>query len=134
MMAACSDSTGPAAKVDPVGTYKLQTINGQPLPILLADLFNGAYRLQQTDGRMTLFANRTFLEQDMVRETFQQDVGEIVHDTTINFTGTWEAEDSVITLNVKEDGSVLFGVSRKVNLTLTWVKSDSSYTFIYTRN
>lgn len=133
VVGACNDSTtAPTTSSDAVGSYTLQTINGQKLPLILINVSN-AYFMSQSWGDLTLHADKTYVERDSVRERIvNPQLGDIVHDTLVTIRGVWEAQDSVITLT-QTDNVVLFGVSRPANLTLTWVSKDSAFTYIYTR-
>ena len=132
---ACSDDeTGPEPVQIP-GSYTLQTINGRALPFELLNFFNGAYVLSQVAGRMTLNPNMTFREESLVRESFIDAVlGPVTSDTTIVFTGTFEAQDSALLLTATQDQVVYFGFVSGNRLTLSYEVSDSLFTFVYRRN
>ena len=132
MSAACSDTAAPQSdKIDPVGTYSLQSINDKALPFILIEI-SQSYSLYQTWGTLTLNANKTFIERDSVREVIVQSPSAQVRDTMVTITGTWLAEDdSVITLT-QSNGGFLFGAARKMTMTLTYLASDNSaYTYLY---
>lgn len=129
--AACSDATAPA-KVDPVGDYALQSINNRSLPFLLFD-FAGAFQIYQLSGTLALNANRTFLERDSLRFRTAVENGFATQDSVVTITGIWESQqDSIVTLTQTRDGEVLFGVARRMSLTLTYLSSqDSAVTMLY---
>ena len=132
--AACSDSTSPNDETV-VGAYTLQTINGRPLPVELLNFFN-TYRLLQLGGTMVLNHNHTFRETDALRQIFPDSNGTMITaDTTIVLTGTWEGQDSVITLTTTRDNSILFGSVRRGRLTLHYeAATDSLFTFVYLKD
>ena len=131
---ACSDDegSGPEAIQIP-GTYTLRTINNQQLPYLLINI-NNAYLLTQVGGSVTLNQNFSYQEENRVRETFfDAQLGPINHDTTIVFTGTYEAQDSAVLLTSSR-GLVSFGFVSKNRLTLSFESGDSLFTLVYHRN
>jgi hypothetical protein len=132
LVAACSgDATRPSSTAQIAGEYTLQTIDGQPLPYTLVEVAGG-YLLQQVSGTMTLNANRTFIEQALLRETINTIGGPVVSDTIIVLDGSWEAEDSVIVLTSQRDGSVLFGTANGGRLTLHFEGNDAQLvTYFY---
>lgn len=135
LLSACSDSdpAGPRT-IQITGNYTLQTINAQSLPFRLFTLGQDLYVVEQVGGTMTMNANRTFREEDAVRERFRDENGNLVQrDTTIVFTGTWESQDSVLTLNAS-DATVMFGFVSGNRLTLSFESGDSLFTYVYRRN
>lgn len=131
---ACSDSEGPEPIQIP-GTYTLETINGRALPYELLNFLNGAYVLSQIGGSMTLNPNMTFREESRVRESFTDAVlGPVTSDTTVVFTGTYEAQDSALLLTATQDAVVYFGFVSGNRLTLSYEIQDSLFTFVYRRN
>lgn len=134
VQAACSgDATRPSPTAQIAGEYALQTINGQPLPYTLVEVFGG-YLLQQLDGSITLNVDRTYSEQALLRETISAIGGPVVTDTTVILDGTWEAEDSAIVLTSQRDGSVLFGTANGGRLTLYFEGADDQLvTYFYLR-
>jgi len=131
---ACSDDGGPEPIQIP-GTYSLETINGRTLPYELFNFLNGAYVLSQISGTMTLNPNMTFREESRVRESFVDAVlGPVTADTTVVFTGTYEAQDSALLLTATQDAVVYFGFVSGNRLTLSYEVEDSLFTFVYRRN
>ena len=135
VLASCSDRdpAGPAIQI--TGVYSLLTVNAQPLPFPLFVFGNQLYVVEQIGGTMTINANRTFVEEDVVRERSVNENGmTVIRDTVIVFTGTWVNQDSVVTLNAN-DATVMFGfVSRSNRLTLSFESGDSLFTYVYRRN
>lgn len=137
--AACSDedATGPA--VDPlddiVGTYTLETMNGQALPYPLIQVLD-QFLMAQMGGSMTLNPNHTYVEKADLRTAFYDSVGAIVvEDTTVELRGKWEVEDSAILLIPDVDDNFLFGLVARSTLTLSVESSnDSLTTYFYRKN
>jgi hypothetical protein len=129
---ACSDDQGPEPIQIP-GTYTLETVNDQELPYLLINI-NNAYFLTQVSGSVTLNPNNSYREENRVRETlFDPQLGPINTDTTIVFTGIYEAEDSAVLLTSTR-GLVSFGFVSQNRLTLSFESGDSLFTYVYRRN
>ena len=90
--AACSDSTGP----EPVtGTYTLRTVNGMPLPFLVAGgTSNGiTSKIEVAGGNAVLRADKSFTSVITVRETN----GSTVTDNPLTSVGTYTVTGSTIT-------------------------------------
>lgn len=83
---------------------------------------------------MALKSDRTFVERDSLREVTYTSSGTPKNfDYSVTITGVWEAEqDSVVMLTQTNPAGFLFGVARKMSLTLTYLSSqDSTFTMVY---
>jgi hypothetical protein len=92
--AACSDSTGVSG--DPTGSYELQTINGQSLPVSLS------VGSQIEGGVLDLNSDGTFVDIIEVRISGSAQTDEEV------FTGSWERDGSTIQLDYDQTNTILF--------------------------
>jgi hypothetical protein len=131
-VAACSDDEpGGPQPIQIVGSYNLETINGQPLPIPLI-LFPGAYLVEQRGGDISINENGTTVERAMLRfYTNDPERGVIFEDDTTTIFGVWEAEDSVLLVTTANDFS--FGYVSGNRLTLSFEAGDSLYTQVFRR-
>ncbi|HEY0673165.1 MAG TPA: hypothetical protein VGD27_12885 [Longimicrobiales bacterium] len=132
--AGCSDdSTGPSRTVQIVGTYTLESINGNALPYVFHE-FPGAYLMHQVSGSFVLNADRTYQENALLREYFNTPGGITWQDIPVSLAGTWQAEDSVLLVTQTDNGATGFGFISGNRLTLSFEVSDSLYTYIYNRD
>ena len=131
---ACSDDeTGPEPIQIP-GSYTLQTVNGQALPVQIGEVM-GAYFLFQRAGTVTLNPDRTYLEHNDLQEIFNDaQLGIITNDFSSEFRGTWESQDSAVLMRETEHGFTSFGYVSENRLTLSFEVGDSLFTFVYRRN
>jgi hypothetical protein len=112
----CSDATG--IRGDVVGSYELQSINGQFLPATFGDV-------TYTIGELELDSDGTFVD------TYQYQVfGEGFVETEQTF-GTWERDGSRIRFE-SDNGNVYF-MERTSSNRLTYVDSDDGSRWVYTR-
>ncbi len=134
MVVACSDDGSGPEEVQIPGTYSLQTINGQALPYTLFE-FPGFLIITQIAGSVRLNPDRTYREENRLRDVFNDETGQpVVTDTTVVFTGTYESQDSAVLLTSNPRGLVSFGFVSGNRLTLSFESGDSLFTFIYLRN
>lgn len=94
---ACSDSTSP--EPTPVGTYALVTVDGDPIPFVVAQ--TGSDKLELTDGRLTLNGDGTCSVSITARRT--QD-----GQTSTNTDGdtcTWTNNNNALTLTYSSGSS-----------------------------
>lgn len=134
LAAGCSDdSAGPSRTVQIVGTYTLESINGDALPYVFAG-YPGAYLMHQVSGSFALNADRTYEEHALLREYFNTPGGITWQDIPISLAGTWQAEDSVLLVTQTDNGATGFGFISGNRLTLSFEVSDSLYTYIYNRD
>jgi hypothetical protein len=94
----CTDATGPAPAV--VGTWRLQTVNGRPLPFTLSE--GPADKLELTGEALTLAASGTFT---MVT-TFRVTEGSNVFPESVPDEGTYEVIGASVRFTFHSDGSV----------------------------
>lgn len=94
----CGDSSGPSV-ASVVGTWNLETINGQGMPFTVAQ-FPG-YHLEILDDVFVVRSNGTFTETLTIRET----EGSTVTTSSESADGDWDQDNAAITLNY-DDGSV----------------------------
>jgi len=99
---ACSAySTSPSVSV--VGTYKLQTINGSPVPYVVVD--NATAKLEFLDDQVTLTESGTFTQIGHSRRT----EGGTVTTATISLAGTYTRTGTAIVLRSGVDGTSDYG-------------------------
>ena len=135
VFAACEDDASGPEDVQIEGEYILQTINGLPMPVLIFSLPIGFFQVQQLGGTFTLTADKRYEERAMVRQLFDDSLGQrVTEDTTVVFRGTWEAEDSVLTVTQDQTGDVGFGVVNGDRLTISFEAGGSLFTYIYLRS
>ena len=142
VLAACSDDATRPPVVQVEGKYSLQTVNGAALPFSLVSL--PGFNMDHTAGTVTLNADRTFREEDLVESRFNDEQGNpVVEKTTIAFTGTWQNQDSVVTVNISQRiingqtaafADVMFGFVSGNRLTLNFEVGDSLFTYVYRRD
>lgn len=94
----CGDSSGPNV-ASAVGTWNLQTVNGQGMPLTI--LSTTGYRLELVSDVYEVRPNGTFTETLTIRET----EGSAVTTTSESETGTWVQNNAAITITYS-DGSV----------------------------
>lgn len=92
-VAACSDSNAPERSH--VGSYDLESVNGDRVPSTLFEL--GSYRIDLTAGALTLAANNTFTNSFSFIE---YENGAPVSSQGIVCTGSYARNGSTITLTV----------------------------------
>jgi hypothetical protein len=132
MLTACSDEDPSGAdEIQIVGSYQLETINGQAMPVPLI-LFPGAFLVEQRGGDIVIRDNGTTLERAFIRfYTNDPEAGVVFDDDTTLINGVWEAEDSVVVITTANDFS--FGFVSGDRLTLSFELGDSLYTQIFRR-
>jgi hypothetical protein len=97
-LAACGD--GPTAvPVDVVGTWELRTINGMPLPVILAS--SGEDTAEVLDGSIILQADGRFEDSVTLRFTID---GEVTTDVDV-IEGTYTQQGGALVLTSDEGGS-----------------------------
>ena len=131
----CSDdATAPAPNAAFAGTYTLQTINSQPLPIPLGSV-GGAFFMEQIAGSFTLETNGRYQEVAMVRYWVNDpEDGPIYKDEPAILDGSWTARGSTITVTPDNGGATGTGTVNGNRLTLSFRLSDSLYVYVYTRS
>ncbi len=120
---ACSDSTGPGASL--AGTYSLQTINGQPLPVVVEN--SASLYSEVVLAQLTINANGSYNSLTRYRDTYPGQSPVLVDET---FTGYWTLSGDQIVLT--EDGypnAPTYGQVSNNRITL----SDFGYTLVYVR-
>lgn len=100
LTAACSGSDdGVNEPVSIAGTYVLETIDGQGLPVVIAE--DAEFKIEITSGRVVLAAGGSFTLSATLRET----TGAEVFTETVEFDGTYSVSGSTVTL-LYSDGDV----------------------------
>ena len=120
--AACKDSTGP--NTGAVGTWRLQTVDGQALPYTLEQ--SGEFKLELTAEVMTLDASGGV---NMVT-TFRVTDGSGVRPESIPAEGTYVVNGATITFTFPSDGSTPSATVSGNTMTL----EDIGLTFVYRRD
>ena len=122
LMIGCSDdedTTGPAADV--AGTYQLQTVNGQALPVTLGT--QGSVTIEVTADEYVLRPDGTFSSTITFRHT---DSGTVTT-TTDSYEGSWQANGSTIRLNSVDVGLETAAFTGGNTLTFTFGGSTLVY-------
>ncbi|HEX9165520.1 MAG TPA: lipocalin family protein [Gemmatimonadales bacterium] len=99
LVLACTDATGPSRGL--VGTWRLQTVNGLPLPFTLSE--GPADKLELTGEALTLVAAGTFT---MVT-TFRVTQGGNVFPESVPDQGSYTVNGSTVTFTFESDGSTI---------------------------
>lgn len=101
--AACGDSTGPST---PIGAFTLESVDGRPMPVVLATSAN--YRLELREGGLTLTEAGTFTGAFVTRQT----VDNFNEDYVDSTAGTWQ--------KTATGAYVLFATGATAGDTLVW--------------
>lgn len=119
LLASCSNAVGPEASH--VGLYSLHTVNGAPLPFIIAQL--GDERVEVSAGHIILNVDGTFTD----HTTFQiVEAAGARREETVR-SGTYTTNGSVVQL--APDGSERYTVALSDNRTLT--QAVESYLLVY---
>jgi hypothetical protein len=127
--AACGgdNSTGPSHSV--VGTYTLQTINGQPLPFLI---FQGATeKYEFISDVVAVNADYTYSETGSVRYT-DLTTGAVTAQP-FSSAGTWRETNGAIEFTDASDGSVVNGTVSGNTLTILETVEGLQFTLVFRR-
>lgn len=108
-IAACSDTAAPPTVF---GTYHLETVDENPLPALL--LQQGDYAFRATDGSYVLRENGTFSSSQTWHEEYQG----WTHLSTHTFEGTFSIAGDSVTFVWPSDGSTWTGMLRNNELSV----------------
>jgi hypothetical protein len=101
--AGCSAYSTSPANESIVGTYKLMTINGSPVPFIVVD--NATAKLEFLDDQVTLTESGTFTQIGHSRTT----EGGKVTTATITLAGTYTRTGTSIVLRSGVDGTSDYG-------------------------
>jgi hypothetical protein len=93
LLACGGDSTGLGAS-SAVGTWNLVTINGSPLPFIVAQTANPVYKLEILSDQFVASSSGAFSDAITYRETN----GTTVTTTTDNAVGTWSQSGNTVTV------------------------------------
>ena len=118
LLAGCGDATGPR---DPVGTYTLRSVNGDPLP-WRDPASTASQSLTVTAGHIRLNADGTYSEATSWTATNNQ----ATLSDTDRYTGTWTRRGNNIALTVSSGASYSVAWEGR---TLTQV--ENGYTIVY---
>lgn len=111
-LGACGDSTGPGGG-SITGTYKLQTVNGNPLPYVIVQV--GSDKVEVSEGSLTLNADNTYSS----RFTFRTTEGGQVTTETDTSVGTYTRNNNAITFTDSSDGETITGSVSGNTITFT---------------
>ena len=117
----CGDSTGPNRLV---GTWRLQTVSGQPLPFTLEQ--DGTRKVELTGETITLLASG---KQTMVTSFRVTEAGTVLVES-IPAPGSYTVNGSTLTLTFDEDESVYTAFVNGDSMTI----DDIGLTFTYRRD
>jgi hypothetical protein len=134
VLAGCSDATGPA-ELDVTGTYTLETIDNQPMPYVLVNVFN-AFILTQLSGTLELKRDHSYVETANLREAANDSTGAVaIRNYSVEVRGRWELENSALLLTPMDNRFPLFGQASPPTLTLSFeATNDSLVTYFYRKN
>ena len=118
----CSDGTGPSRGV--VGTWRLQTVDGQPLPFTLPE--EGVVKFDLTGETMTLVASGRMT---MVTEFRVTDGGNVFAESVPD-AGSYSVNGSKVAFKFDSDGSTPTATVNGDTMTL----DDIGLTFVYRRD
>lgn len=107
----------------PIGSYDIQTVNGKPVPVVIAA--DGNYTQEFTAGTIALGADTKYTVVLTTRVTIPGNVQVFVDSTT----GTWVQTGNAIQLTNGADSSKVSGTWDKG--LLTFVSSDDKATYVY---
>lgn len=120
---ACSDSTSPGASI--AGTYSLQTINGQPLPVVVNS--SGSPYSEVLSSQISLDANGNYNSLTRYRDTYPGGLPNLVD---VSATGYWTLSGSQITLTeIGYPNDPSYGTISGNRITFV----DFGFTLVYTR-
>ncbi len=122
VLSSCSDSTSPDAAVE--GTWRLQTVNGLPLPFILPE--SGVDKLELTGETITLVRPRALT----IVTTFRVTDGANVFPESIPDSGTYTVNGSTVVLTWASDGTTSTATVSGSTMTL----DDIGLTFVYRRD
>lgn len=84
-VAACGDNDNNFVPIQPLGTFTLQSVNGQTLPATIVDSVSPPLRVDVLSGSITFNADGTFSEFASLQST----IGGIVSQRSVTCTGTF---------------------------------------------
>ena len=122
LIVGCGDDTGPDAGL--VGTWRLQSVDGQPLPWILEE--PGVDKLEVTEEIYTLREGGLF----SMTTTFRVTDAGAVSSETVPHNGTYIVDGSSVTFTYTSDGSTDIAAIDNVTMTL----DDIGHTFVYRRD
>jgi hypothetical protein len=111
------------APTSPVGNYDIKTVNGNPVPVVIAS--DGNYKQEFTAGTVALGADTKYTVVLTTRITIPGNVQTFVDSTA----GTWTQTATSIELTNAADGSKLTGTWDKG--LLTFVSAEDKATYVY---
>jgi hypothetical protein len=111
-IACSSDSTGPTS-ASVAGTWNLQSVNGAPLPFVVAQ--TGANKTELTADVLTVTSSGSFTEITTVRTTLN---GQVTTQT-IPDAGSYVLNGNNVTFQFQSDGSVGSGTVSGSTLTVS---------------
>ena len=122
-LVACGDSTGPESVV---GTYTLQTVNGEGLPAVI-DEIGTTFLKEITAGSITLNEDLTCSFSLSERET---EDGEVTTRTETLETDecTYTIDNGVLTLTVEEEGDANLSI---IGSAITLVDPDTGDVYVF---
>lgn len=122
VVAACGDGNGINEPQEIAGTYALQSVNGEALPVVL---FEGSgYRLEVTAATYVLASGGTFTN----GATFRETEGGVATTSTETLTGQYTVSGSAVTFT-DSDGDVIAGTISGNSLTF----SEDGMTAVFVR-
>ena len=120
---ACSDSTSPGASI--AGTYSLQTINGQPLPVVVNS--SGSPYSEVLSSQISLGVDGDYNSLTRYRDTYPGGQPNLVD---VRATGFWTLSGSQITLTeIGYPNDPSYGTISGNRITFV----DFGFTLVYTR-
>ncbi len=131
LVLACNDVTGPSPVVV-VGTWRLQSVDGRPLPFTIPEEESGgADKLEVTAEVITTLASGSFT----MLTTFRVTDGSGVFPESIPDEGTYAVNGSTATFTFFSEGRTARAtVSGNVITLVDVIDGPVSYTFVYRRD
>src|SRR5262245_42183221 len=125
LIAACGgdSTTGPTVQEQIAGTWTLSTVNGAPLPFIIAQ--SGANKLELLSDVFVVASTGSFTQTSTVRST----ISGVVSTQSVADAGTYTVNGTAITLHFNSDGST--GTASWSGNTMT--TTDAGVALVYRR-
>jgi len=107
-----SDTTAPVVVTSVVGTWKLTSVDGKPLPYVVSA---SDPKLEVIDKQYVISAANTFTTSFTLRAT---ELDGTVSTGTTSDSGTMTLADNVVTFTYKSDGSIMVGSVTPTTMTI----------------
>lgn len=126
-LAACSDATAPGVGDNAVGTYVLQSINNQPMPVPLGAFYG--YSLEYTSSTLSVTADKSFHERSLITERLPD--GRVAQIDTADAFGLWSEKGSTVYFFDATHADTLTAILKGGTLSYDVMQADSTYHHVY---